>query len=156
MKMKIINLLPFDNRDTPYKDLADGVKQIRDILQGNVEKPPEGFWDYPTRDTTMTRVYFSSLGMYLIEKLPSGDGYVSDTTMLTGLEYRPGYEKLGCWTYFDWCGRITKIVDGASKKSYYPSDGDAWEWAKLKSRTSAFSIISLLHVTDAHVTWVSV
>jgi hypothetical protein len=152
-KMKMINKFPFDSRDTKYKDLPDGIRQIRKILKGNVDEPPEGFWINPTRDAAMKRVYFSSLGMYLIKRLPADQGFVSDTTFLTDLEYRDGYEKLGCYTYFDYAGNIVKIVDGTDGKVYRPTDGDAWEWAKLKSRTSAFSIMSLVHVAEAHVSW---
>mmetsp|Transcript_56641 Transcript_56641/g.137598 ORF Transcript_56641/g.137598 Transcript_56641/m.137598 type:complete len:740 (+) Transcript_56641:310-2529(+) len=189
-KMKLMNRLPFDDRNNYFKNLPDAIKEIRNIVKNNVKRPPEGFWNNVTGDESMHRVYFSSLGMYLIEKIPSDEdtkentrspilsflrrvwsmvsgqepsanrptcdhdhGFVSDTTFLTNFTYRPGYEPLGCLTYFDNVGNITKIVDGCSGKEYFPDDGIEWEWAKLKSRTSAFSIMSLIHVTDAHVTY---
>jgi hypothetical protein len=148
---KLVNALPNYDKVTRYKNRQEGIFKIRKILKNVLPEPPEGRWINPTRDSAMKRVYFNSIGMHIIEK--SGDGFVSDTTEMCDYKYRTGipYEPYGCKTFFDKNGDITEIVekDGTT----YRPDDEFWEWAKFKSRTSAFVKMSMIHVTEAHYIW---
>lgn len=159
-KMAAMTQIPFTDVNTQYENRADGVFEMRKILKNVLPEPPEGRWLNPTRDDAMKRVFFSSLGMHLTRKIEGVDqGFVADTRDLTtykgvSYKYRPDYEPYGCRTYFDNFGNINKIVDGDDRSSTTYRPGDAyWEWAKLKSRSSAFVKVSLMHLVDAHYRW---
>ena len=150
--MNLINKLPFDDRNTPYKSRADGIYKLRRRqLKHCLSEPPEGRWRNPTRDDAMKRVFFSSLGQWFVRKLPDREGYMADTSWLAGLNYRDKYEPLGCKTYFDEQGDIVKIED-PDGTIYKPGEAH-WEWAKLKSRSSAFTDASLIHLAQYHYVW---
>jgi hypothetical protein len=151
LTFKLVNALPNYEKVTRYKNRQEGIFKIRKILKNILPEPPEGRWINPTSDSAMKRVYFSSVGMHIIEK--SGGGFVSDTTEMCDYKYRTGipYEPYGCKTFFDQNGDITEIVerDGTT----YRPDDEFWEWAKYKSRTAAFVKTAMMHVSEAHYIW---
>uniref|UniRef100_A0A7S2UT20 Lipoxygenase domain-containing protein n=1 Tax=Attheya septentrionalis TaxID=420275 RepID=A0A7S2UT20_9STRA len=140
---------------TPQANRTSSIYKIRQAVGTSMETPKEGRWVHPTRDAAMKRIYFSSVGMVFTKKMPGFEqGYVADTTFLARYEVRKGrhaYEPFGCKTFFDESGNIINIED-LDGTIYAPGD-KYWEWAKLKSRTAAFTGAAFHHLGDIHYCW---
>ena len=147
--------VPLADIVTAYKNRAEGIYDIRQVLKNNVATPNEGRWVYPTSDAAMKRVFFSSIGSFFVKKLPGFEaGYVADLTNLCKYKHLDGevpYENYGCKTFFNENGDVVK-VEQQDGTSYFPGD-QYWEWAKLKSRTSAFVMAAYLHLAELHYCW---
>jgi len=145
--------LPNNERTTPVDQHAPAVNKVRTYLQTGVKSPYEGRWVQPLSDKSMTRVFFSSLGMPYVVKNPeiAGGGYVADLTYLGELSYKESMENLGCKVYFNSNGDVRQIKD-YDGEVYCPGDA-YWEWAKLKARSNVFTLASLEHVSTYHFTW---
>ena len=156
LQFKILGLLSFQDTLTRYANRAEGIYDIRQNVGKYIPTPKEGRWVNPTSDASMKRVYFSSIGMFLVEKVPGLEqGYVADVTDISKYEIRENperkYEPYGCKTYFDENGDIVKIED-LQGEIYTPSS-PYWEWAKLKSRTAAFTKAAFIHLGSVHYCW---
>lgn len=66
LKMNVMNKLPFADRMTPYRNRADAIYEIRQVLKDVLLEPPEGRWIDPVEDEQMTRVFFQSLGTLMV------------------------------------------------------------------------------------------
>jgi len=151
--------LKFRDTLTPFKNRSDAIHKARLTVGNNLRAPKEGRWMHPTRDAAMKRIYFSSIGMYFIEKAPGFEkGFFADLRELSKYEvrrteagYKRDYEPFGCKTYFDESGNISKIEDNDGTE-YFPGE-TYWEWAKLKSRTAVFTKAAFLHLGDIHYCW---
>jgi len=108
----------------------------------------------------MSRVFFSSLGNFLVRKVThedncnEGNPYVADMMYLAKLKYRDGFENLGCKVYFDHKADILRIEDHDGT-SYHPGD-ELWEWAKLKARSASFVYISIEHLMWYHMNYANI
>lgn len=148
-------LLPNNKRVTCLYDRARTCNDVRKILGANVLTPHEGRWARPNSDESMTRVFFSSLGGYVLELDQETGGYKADMDFLSDYEYKKDLEKLGCTVYFDADGKIAAIRDTDEHKTVYTPDSPMFEWAKLKARSAVFVYASLLHITNYHFNWAS-
>ena len=149
---KLLEKLKFQDTLTSYENRDAAIYELRQSLQTNIIAPKEGRWDNPTRDHTMKRIFFSCVGMHLIERNKGFEkGYVADMSNLGKYKIRTDkhkYDHYGCKTYFDDDGNIVKIED-LDGSIYRPGD-EHWEWAKLKSRTAVFVMAAFIHLGDVH------
>lgn len=109
----------------------------------------------------MSRVFFSSLGMFVTEginsdtfdteKYGSGNRYVANLTMLRDLEYKDGLENLACQVFFDSDANVT-MIENYNGTVYRPRDRH-WNWAKQKARSAVFIVASVEHLLYYHLFW---
>eukprot|EP00339_Tiarina_fusa_P008923 CAMPEP_0116999950 /NCGR_PEP_ID=MMETSP0472-20121206/2469_1 /TAXON_ID=693140 ORGANISM="Tiarina fusus, Strain LIS" /NCGR_SAMPLE_ID=MMETSP0472 /ASSEMBLY_ACC=CAM_ASM_000603 /LENGTH=800 /DNA_ID=CAMNT_0004699509 /DNA_START=105 /DNA_END=2508 /DNA_ORIENTATION=- len=157
IQMAIMNLLPFTDRQTPYRNRNDGIHEVRHRTLGDlILKPREGLWSSLNSDATMTRVFFSSQGQFCLVKDDATGGYISDTTCFRHYKHRsrPGnkpYQPYGCKAFFDKDGAIIKIED-TDGDVYHPGD-EHWQWAKQLARSSVFAYVAMLHIAQVHYIW---
>jgi len=129
-------------------------------LLGLIVEPYEGRWVEPLSDASMTRIFFSSLGSFLVRKVTiedryhRGTEYVVDMMYLRDLEYRDGYENLGCKVFFDSNSEISMIEDHDGSL-YHPRD-NFWEWAKLKARSAVFVYASVEYLMWYHMIYANI
>mmetsp|Transcript_29682 Transcript_29682/g.44973 ORF Transcript_29682/g.44973 Transcript_29682/m.44973 type:complete len:424 (-) Transcript_29682:1242-2513(-) len=152
MIFKILALMPFQDSLTHYVNRAHGISNIRQKVGKYIPVPKEGRWSNPATDASMKRVYFSSIGNFFVKKAEGfKNGYVADITDIAKYTVRENehkYVRYGARTFFDEEGNIQKIEDNDGTV-YKPGD-EYWEWAKLKSRTAAFTKAAFVHLAAAH------
>lgn len=152
---KILALLPFKDSLTHYANRSHGISDIRQKVGKYIPEPKEGRWANPATDASMKRVYFSSIGNFFVKKAEGfKNGYIADVTDIAKYNVRENehkYVRYGAKTFFDEEGNIQKIEDNDGTV-YKPGD-EYWEWAKLKSRTAAFSKAAFVHLAEAHYCW---
>jgi hypothetical protein len=151
----LLGKFPFKDSVTNYRNRAHAVWGVRQKIGKHIPEPKEGRWPNPARDPSMKRIYFSSIGSFFVKKAEGfHNGYVADITDIAKYPVRENdhkYLRYGAKTFFDEKGNIKKIedIDGTA---YYPGDED-WEWAKMTSRTAAFTKAAFIHLGEAHYCW---
>lgn len=150
----VLNRIPTTARTNTLHNRPQSMNRVRLALGDNVRSPREGQWRNPLSDANMHRLYFSNLGMFYIQKDLVTNGYVSDMTYFKELKYKDSFDSLACKTFFDSDGDITMIED--SDGTMYHPGHEYWEWAKLKSRSAAFTLAGLEHITNYHYKWAAI
>jgi hypothetical protein len=152
---KTINKVKIRDEITNYRNRGDAIYECRQTVGNNIIEPKEGRWQNPTRDSSMKRIFFSSIGSHFVKRLPGFEkGFVADCTDLDKYNLRNNshkYETYGCKTFFDELGNIVKIED---TDGVVNTPGTKhWEWAKLKSRSAAFIKAAFIHFGEVHYMW---
>lgn len=151
----LLALIPFRETLTHFRNRSHGIQSMRQKIGKHIPEPKEGRWANPATDVSMKRVYFSSVGSFFVKKAPGfKQGYIADVTDISRYKVRDSennYVRYGAKTFFDEEGQILKIEDNDGT-TYKPGDKH-WEWAKLKSRTAAFTKAAFVHLADMHSCW---
>ena len=152
---RLLALIPFRETLTHFRNRSHGIQTVRQKIGKFIPVPKEGRWANPATDVSMKRVYFSSIGSFFVKKAPGfKQGYIADVTDISKYKVRDSeynYVEYGAKTFFDEEGQILKIEDNDGT-TYKPGDKH-WEWAKLKSRTAAFTKAAFVHLANVHYCW---
>ena len=176
--LPLLNVLPMSKVDTQFMgDRKSAMYYIRVVVENMLKKQNTEcglvHWADDLCDPVMKRVFFTSLGQHVVERLKEGEegypGYIADLMDLKKYKYREGYEPLACKVLFDTDGNITEIEDTDGTK-YKPSTNESvpgyhtvdtstisyqrmWEWMKQKARSATFAWVSLQHLSTQHYLW---
>ena len=176
--LPLLNVLEMSKVDTQFMgDRKSAMYYIRVVVENMLKKQNTEcglvHWADDLCDPVMKRVFFTSLGQHIVERLKEGEegypGYIADLMDLKKYKYREGYEPLACKVLFDTDGNITEIEDTDGTK-YKPSTNEyvpgyhtvdtstisyqrMWEWMKQKARSATFAWVSLQHLSTQHYLW---
>lgn len=112
------------------------------------------------RYARMSLVFFATMWMFGTRKVNDKDKYfsgkecVSDWKYLTELSYKKTFESIGRKVYSS-DGTNISLIEGNDGSVYRPGE-ELWEWAKLKARSTAFTLVSLEHLIHYHLSWANV
>ena len=103
----------------------------------------EHFGDFE-KDETISEMAFYGIGQNYLKKV-SGEGketiYDVDTTILSTLEVREGYEKYGANAFFDEEKKLLEIFVSSLGKTVKPGEAE-WKHAKWVWRSSLVFLVT--------------
>ena len=137
----LFDLLEYDEKPV-YFETENQKNAIASLLEnhfseGRLPEPLELFDDFE-KDDTISDMAFYGTGQNFLKKATGKEGkiaYEVDTTILSGLETRPGYEMYGANAYFGEDRKLMEIYVSSMGKTIKPEDKE-WMHAKWVWRVS--------------------
>ena len=137
-----------DKSDEPtYFENDDQVKALLDqhFSNGIVPEPLENFDDFE-KDETISNLAFYGFGQNFLRKTEDNAGngavYEVDTTILSQIETRPGFEMFGANAFFGKDKKLLQIYVSSMGRMIKPGD-EEWQHAKWVWKGSVLTLVSV-------------
>ena len=138
-----------DKSDEPfYFENDNQIKALMDkhFSNGLVPEPLENFDDFE-KDETISNLAFYGFGQNFLRKTEDNAGnagavYEVDTTILSQIETRPGFEMYGAKAFFGEDKKLLQIYVSSLGRMIKPGDAE-WKHAKWVWRVSLMTLVSV-------------
>lgn len=136
-----------------HKEAIDSLLE-KHFSEGRLPKALEHFGDFE-KDSTISEMAFYGIGQNFLKKATGKEGKIAygvDTTALSGLETRPGYEMYGANAFFGEDRKLIEIYVSSMGKTIKPEDKE-WMHAKWVWRVSLATLVTVgSHLVKTHWT----